>query len=154
MRISDWSSDVCSSDLLFMLRHRNLGAGLSIAGTAGSLAIAIALFLQAMDGGPSAYALGGWPAPFGIILVLDRLAAMMLLLTSLLALAVLCHAVLTGLDRRGWHFHPLFQFQLLGLNRAFLTGELFNLFVFFSSDERLVGQELVSTCSSRGSPYN
>src|SRR3546814_5374570 len=56
-----------------MLRHRNLGAGLSIAGTAGSLAIAIALFLQAMDGGPSAYALGGWPAPFGIILVLDRL---------------------------------------------------------------------------------
>src|SRR3546814_661414 len=114
-----------------MLRHRNLGAGLSIAGTAGSLAIAIALFLQAMDGGPSAYALGGWPAPFGIILVLDRLAAMMLLLTSLLALAVLCHAVLTGLDRRGWHFHPLFQFQLLGLNGAFLTGDLFNLFVFF-----------------------
>src|SRR3546814_318529 len=103
MRISDWSSDVCSSDL----------------------------FLQAMDGGPSAYALGGWPAPFGIILVLDRLAAMMLLLTSLLALAVLCHAVLTGLDRRGWHFHPLFQFQLLGLNGAFLTGDLFNLFVFF-----------------------
>src|SRR3546814_3360645 len=84
-----------------------------------------------MDGGPSAYALGGWPAPFGIILVLDRLAAMMLLLTSLLALAVLCHAVLTGLDRRGWHFHPLFQFQLLGLNGAFLTGDLFNLFVFF-----------------------
>src|SRR3546814_8524968 len=75
MRISDWSSDVCSSDL--------------------------------------------------------RLAAMMLLLTSLLALAVLCHAVLTGLDRRGWHFHPLFQFQLLGLNGAFLTGDLFNLFVFF-----------------------
>src|SRR3546814_18313062 len=56
---------------------------------------------------------------------------MMLLLTSLLALAVLCHAVLTGLDRRGWHFHPLFQFQLLGLNGAFLTGDLFNLFVFF-----------------------
>src|SRR3546814_18410793 len=118
MRISDWSSDVCSSDL----------------------------FLQAMDGGPSAYALGGWPAPFGIILVLDRLAAMMLLLTSLLALAVLCHAVLTGLDRRGWHFHPLFQFQLLGLNGAFLTGDLFR------SEERRVGKGCVSTCRSRWSP--
>src|SRR3546814_14259738 len=34
-------------------------------------------------------------------------------------------------SRRGWHFHPLFQFQLLGLNGAFLTGDLFNLFVFF-----------------------
>ncbi|MEE4289040.1 MAG: monovalent cation/H+ antiporter subunit D, partial [Erythrobacter sp.] len=38
---------------------------------------------------------------------------------------------LTGTDRRGWHFHPLFQFQLLGLNGSFLTGDLFNLFVFF-----------------------
>src|SRR3546814_14361339 len=71
-------NDALPISLLFMRRSRNLGAGLSIAGTAGSLAIAIALFLQAMDGGPSAYALGGWPAPFGIILVLDRLAAMML----------------------------------------------------------------------------
>src|SRR3546814_16805618 len=86
--------------LLFMLRHRNLGAGLSIAGTAGSLAIAIALFLQAMDGGPSAYALGGWHAPFGIILVLDPLAAMMMLLTSLLALFVLLQADLETEARR------------------------------------------------------
>src|SRR3546814_19916226 len=102
---------------------------------------------------------------------------MMLLLTSLLALAVLCHAVLTGLDRRGWHFHPLFQFQLLGLNGAFLTGDLFNLFVFFEvlliasyglilhgqgkerlkagvqrSEERSVGKECVSTCRFRWSP--
>src|SRR3546814_16378004 len=105
-----------------MLRHRNLGAGLSIAGTAGSLAIAIALFLQAMDGGPSAYALGGWPAPFVIILVLDRPAAMLLLLASLLALAVLCHAFLTGLHRRGWHFPPPFPFPLPGLTGPFLTG--------------------------------
>src|SRR3546814_12001657 len=108
-----------------MLRHRNLGAGLSIAGTAGSLAIAIALFLQAMDGGPSAYALGGWPAPFGIILVLDRLAAMLLLLTSLLALEVLCHAVLTGLHRPGWHFHPPLHFQPLGLTGDVFAGEMF-----------------------------
>ena len=56
---------------------------------------------------------------------------MRLVATALLALAVMAYAVVSGLDRKGWHFHPLFQFQLLGLNGAFLTGDLFNLFVFF-----------------------
>ncbi|OYU72657.1 MAG: cation:proton antiporter, partial [Alphaproteobacteria bacterium PA3] len=79
----------------------------------------------------TAYALGEWPAPFGIVLVADRLAALMLVLTAVLSLIALTHAVLTGADCKGWHFHPLFQFQLMGLNGAFLTGDLFNLFVFF-----------------------
>ena len=56
---------------------------------------------------------------------------MMVLLTAVLAFVVLVYAISTGTDRKGWHFHPLFQFQLLGLNGAFLTGDLFNLFVFF-----------------------
>lgn len=82
------------------------------------------------DGVTRTYSLGNWPAPFGIVLVLDRLAAIMLLLTAVLALFVLLYAI-NGCDRRGEHFHPLFQFQLMGLNGAFLTGDLFNLFVFF-----------------------
>jgi multicomponent K+:H+ antiporter subunit D len=53
------------------------------------------------------------------------------LLTAVLALIVLWHVIETGPRPRGWHFHPLFHFQLLGLNGAFLTGDLFNLFVFF-----------------------
>src|SRR5690606_33107300 len=69
-------------------------------------------------------------APFGIVLVLDRLAALMLVLTAVLALAVLLYAT-GGWDQRGRHFHSLFQFQLMGVNGAFLTGDLFNLFVFF-----------------------
>jgi multicomponent K+:H+ antiporter subunit D len=89
------------------------------------------MFLTARDGTILTYELGSWPAPFGIVLVLDRLSAMMVLLTSVLGVVVFAHAILTGLDRRGWHFHPLFQFQLLGLNGSFLTGDLFNLFVFF-----------------------
>src|SRR5690606_2180821 len=52
------------------------------------------------------------------------------LLTACLALVVIVYAI-NGWDRRGRHFHPLFQFQLLGLNGAFLTGDFFNLFVFF-----------------------
>ncbi len=85
---------------------------------------------MAADGTTRTYALGNWPAPFGIVLVLDRLSAIMLVLTAVLGLLVLLYAI-NGCDRRGEHFHPLFQFQLMGLNGAFLTGDLFNLFVFF-----------------------
>jgi multicomponent K+:H+ antiporter subunit D len=73
---------------------------------------------------------GDWPVPYGVVFVLDRLSALMLVLTAVLALAALLHAV-RGEDREGAHFHPLFQLQLAGLNGAFLTGDLFTLFVFF-----------------------
>ena len=76
------------------------------------------------------YRLGDWPAPFGIVLVLDRLSALMVLLTSILALAAVVFS-LARWHRAGTHFHALFQFLLMGLNGAFLTGDLFNLFVFF-----------------------
>ncbi|TWI62625.1 multisubunit potassium/proton antiporter PhaD subunit [Pseudoduganella lurida] len=76
------------------------------------------------------YLAANWAAPFGIALVADRLAAAMLLLTSLLALAAL-HYAQPRWSRIGVHFHPLFQFLLMGINGAFLTHDLFNLFVFF-----------------------
>jgi multicomponent K+:H+ antiporter subunit D len=56
---------------------------------------------------------------------------MMVLLTAVLGFFVLLYAVGSGWDDRGRHFHALFQFQLMGLMGAFLTGDLFNLFVFF-----------------------
>jgi multicomponent K+:H+ antiporter subunit D len=114
-------------------RRRDINATINVATTFGLVAIAIAL-LRAADasqtGLAGVYRLGNWPAPFAIVLVLDRLSALMLLLTSVLAAA----AVLFSLAR--WHrvgvlFHPLFQFLLMGINGAFLTGDLFNLFVFF-----------------------
>jgi multicomponent K+:H+ antiporter subunit D len=114
-------------------RRRDVNATINVATTFGLVAIAIAL-LRAADasqtGLAGVYRLGNWPAPFAIVLVLDRLSALMLLLTSVLAAA----AVLFSLAR--WHrvgvlFHPLFQFLLMGINGAFLTGDLFNLFVFF-----------------------
>jgi multicomponent K+:H+ antiporter subunit D len=76
------------------------------------------------------YLLGDWAAPYGIALVVDRLSAMMLVLTGLLALPALLYAA-AGWHRQGQHFHSMFQFLLMGLNGAFLTGDLFNLFVFF-----------------------
>jgi len=75
------------------------------------------------------YLLGNWRAPFGIVLVLDRLAALMLALTGVIAVASL--AASWRLAGRGPHFHAFFQMQLAGLNGAFLTGDVFNLFVFF-----------------------
>lgn len=103
----------------------------SLASTAALLAVAAGLWHLASDGVPRPYLLGNWPAPFGIVLVLDRLSALMLLLTAVLAAAVALYAAASGWDRRGRHFHALFQFQLMGLNGAFLTGDIFNLFVFF-----------------------
>lgn len=76
------------------------------------------------------YRLGDWPVPFGIVLVLDRLAAMMVMLTAVLGFAALVFSMARW-DRRGQHFHSLFQFLLMGIYGAFLTGDLFNLFVFF-----------------------
>jgi multicomponent K+:H+ antiporter subunit D len=94
------------------------------------LAVAIGLFVLTNDGRIRPYALGNWPPPFGIVLVLDRLSALMVLLTAILAVLVVIYAA-QGWDRRGRHFHALFQFQLMGVNGAFLTGDVFNLFVFF-----------------------
>ncbi len=89
------------------------------------------LLLVRAAAGPEAYFLGNWPAPFGIVLMLDRLSALMLALVAVLSGFVLIYVIGTGWDQRGKHFHALFLFQLMGLNGAFLTGDAFNLFVFF-----------------------
>lgn len=123
--------------LFFDERRHFLKAMISIAATSALAAITIALLSIADTSDPAtggaiarAYLLGNWPAPFGIVLVLDRLSALMLVLTSMLALASLVFS-LAKWDRSGPHFHTLFQLILMGLNGAFLTGDLFNLFVFF-----------------------
>ncbi|RFU11514.1 monovalent cation/H+ antiporter subunit D [Rhodobacteraceae bacterium W635] len=113
-----------------MRRDIVLARTASLFGSVAVLAIAIGLFIVA-GGETQVYYLGNWPAPFGIVLVLDRLSALLVLVAALLALIVLVHAVATGWDNRGRHFHALFQFQMMGIVGAFLTGDIFNLFVFF-----------------------
>jgi multicomponent K+:H+ antiporter subunit D len=122
--------------LLLIERSRPaLAPPLSLAATAAHLAVALALAAQAADGTVRAYLLGNWSAPFGIALALDRLSALLLVLTGVVALAAVAYAVAgegrSRADRLGQHFHALFQFQLMGLSGAFLTADLFNLFVFF-----------------------
>jgi multicomponent K+:H+ antiporter subunit D len=113
--------------------HR-LKFALGYASVLGMLGAALALAALADGGywqhGIGVYLAANWAAPFGIALVADRLAALMLILTALLGLAALHFAKLRW-GRIGVHFHPLFQFLLMGINGAFLTHDLFNLFVFF-----------------------
>ncbi len=117
--------------LLLERRHnvRVLRTGAWI-GLALLLAAAVALLVRADGGAVEAYLLGDWPSRLGIVLMLDRLSALMVLTTTLLAIPALLYAC-AGWDRRALHFHALFQIQLAGLNGAFLTGDIFNLFVFF-----------------------
>ncbi len=104
--------------------------GLSLGSVLLGLLMSIALVWRAHGGDLMVYELGEWPAPFGIVMVVDRLSALMVLLTHIVALPVLWYAN-GGWDTRGRYFHAIFQFQLMGLCGAFLTGDLFNLFVFF-----------------------
>jgi len=115
-------------------RRRKTKAAISLVTITACLAVAL-LLLEGASGAAglarsAVYRLGDWPAPFGIVLVLDRLSALMLVLTGVLALATLVFS-LASWDRAGSHFFSLFLFLLMGLNGAFLTGDLFNLFVFF-----------------------
>ncbi|MFN3725469.1 MAG: monovalent cation/H+ antiporter subunit D [Allosphingosinicella sp.] len=117
-------------------RRRLLKRVIALATTLALLAISIMLLRGAASAGfagepaTTAYPIGAWPAPFGIVLVIDWLSALMLVLTSVLGLTTLIYS-LARWDRAGPRFHALFLLQLMGLNGAFLTGDLFNLFVFF-----------------------
>jgi multicomponent K+:H+ antiporter subunit D len=118
--------------LMFDERKRKLKMAINSISIIGLIVIAITLLGVASDKAPAAdvYLIGNWPAPFGIVLVLDRLAALMLVLTSVLAMAALSFA-LAHWYKASPNFHTIFQLLLMGLNGAFLTGDLFNLFVFF-----------------------
>ncbi|MBP2559306.1 multicomponent K+:H+ antiporter subunit D [Neorhizobium galegae] len=118
--------------LFFDERQRVVKAMISLASTL--ILVVVSLALLRIESGPNdfdgVYLLGNWVAPFGIVLVLDALSALMLLLTALLSVATLVFS-LARWHAVGAHFHTMFQLLLVGLNGAFLTGDLFNLFVFF-----------------------
>lgn len=118
--------------LMLMLADRRhaLKAGIGILSTCSVTVVALRLAASADAPKTLVYAIGNWPAPFGIVLVADRLSALMVLLTAVLVLAGLVFS-LARWHRAGPHFHSLIQFLLAGLSGAFLTGDLFNLFVFF-----------------------
>ena len=127
---------MCTAAIMLLLgeERQRTKLGLNLFSLLLGLLINIALLAWTQHSASSAslgvYLPSNWPATFGIVLALDHLSALMLVLTSLLGL---CSALFAGArwHRAGVHFHVLFQFQLMGLSGAFLTADLFNLFVFF-----------------------
>lgn len=122
--------------LMLMLgeKHRLLKARLNLLSSVAGLGVAVTLLLWVKNQGAAesigVYLPGNWPAPFGIVLVLDHLSALMLTLTGIIGVSALLFARARWANA-GASFHALFQIQLMGLYGAFLTADLFNLFVFF-----------------------
>ena len=107
-----------------------LKAAIGLGSTLLLVAAGIALTMLADVSPVTVYRVGDWHAPFGIVLVVDRLSAVMVLLAAVLGVASLAFS-LARWQRAGPRFHSLVQFLLMGVDGAFLTGDLFNLFVFF-----------------------
>ncbi|CRL52009.1 monovalent cation/H+ antiporter subunit D [Pseudomonas sp. P154a] len=115
-------------------KHRPLKAKINLFSSLLGLGISV-LLLQwtqttGVPGSIGVYLPGNWQVPFGLVLVVDRLSALMLVLTGIIGVSALLFAMARW-DGAGSSFHALFQIQLMGLYGAFLTADLFNLFVFF-----------------------
>jgi len=117
---------------LVLRRFRTAQRAASVGGAALLLVVAAALLVRVDTAGIQVLQVGGWPAPYGISLVADLLAAIMVLLTGVTGLAVAVYS-LGSIDaaREAHGYHPLFHVLLMGVSMAFLTGDLFNLYVAF-----------------------
>ena len=117
---------------LLARRRPALGRLLSVLGAAGLLAAGLAVLASVLRGGVRVTHLGGWPAPYGIPLVADLFAAALVVLAGLTGLAVAVYS-LAGIDarREAFGYHPLLHILLMGVCGAFLTGDVFNLYVWF-----------------------
>jgi len=115
--------------LLIVWQSRRVQRTLGMAGAVTTLTAAIALVLLSRGGAVMPVQAGGWAAPYGITLVADMLAALMVLIASLIGLVGLVFTIAAGRDDR--FVHAGWQFLLAGINWAFLTGDLFNLYVAY-----------------------
>jgi multicomponent Na+:H+ antiporter subunit D len=118
--------------LLLAPKRPLLQRWIALAGSILFLCSAIVLFRRVDSGGIRVLQVSGWPAPFGISLVADLLAAMLVVAVGVVGLAVTA-AAFAGVDpkREAFGYHPLIQILLMGVAGAFLTGDLFNLYVWF-----------------------
>ncbi len=121
-----------TATVLLVVNGRRWQRWLTVVSLLGLLAIEVGLGATVAGGTILVHRLGDWPAPFGIILVADRLTVIMLLLAAMTGLAVVLYDIADpDPELRRLPFYPLFHFLLMGVNGAFVTGDLFNLFVFF-----------------------
>jgi len=116
----------------FLYRGKPVGRWISLFGAALGLLFAVLLMAQIIAHDVIVGRMGGWPPPFGIALVADLLSGIMVMLTAISGLAAALYAmgdVDKEMERMG--FHSLLQLLLFGVTGAFLTGDLFNMYVWF-----------------------
>ncbi len=121
---------------LLVSGHPTFQRALSTSVLAAVLAVSVVLLFVADAQGATSVSVGGWPVPLGIVLVVDRLSALMLVVASTVALGVLVFAVGQGAADGSEEtplsiFHPTFLVLVAGVGNAFLAGDLFNLYVGF-----------------------
>lgn len=119
---------------LSLLSFRRAGRqrALGLVGSVLQLAVGVALLRAVHRGGIQSTQLGGWPAPYGITFVVDLFSALMVLLSGVIAVVTSIYS-LSDIDgeRREHGFYPLMHALLMGTNGVFVTGDLFNLYVWF-----------------------
>jgi multicomponent Na+:H+ antiporter subunit D len=118
--------------LMFISKFIKVQRGISVVSTLATVAASLVLINKIQRDGIQTIELGSWKAPFGIILVSDMLSALLVTTTSIITLVVLLYSFKSiGMDRERFYYYPVVQFLLVGVNGAFTTGDIFNLFVFF-----------------------
>ena len=123
---------VTATVCLLFWRHRTVQRMLGTLGSAAHLAAALVLLWAVHQEGIFATQLGNWSAPFGITLVADLFSAIMTVLAALMGFAVGVYS-LGSMDkqRESFGYYSFFHFLLMGVSGVFLTGDLFNLYVWF-----------------------
>jgi len=113
-------------------RWRLLQRVVSVVALTAVLGVSVALLIGADADGFIVHRSGGWSAPLGITLVVDRLAGLMLAVSALVLLSVMIYSIgQAGEERRRVAFHPLYLVLAAGVSASFVTADLFNLFVAF-----------------------
>ncbi|GAK10631.1 Na+/H+ antiporter subunit D [Geomicrobium sp. JCM 19039] len=118
--------------LIFFRNHLRLQRWTSLISLIINGIVAVVVIQHVHIQGTQTLNLGGWEPPFGIVIVADMLAMLLVLATIIVAITCLLYAFKTiGEERERFYFYTFFHFMLVGVMGSFLTGDLFNLFVFF-----------------------
>jgi multicomponent Na+:H+ antiporter subunit D len=118
--------------LLFFSKKVIVQRVISVISSLIGISFAIYLVATVASNGPQPLNVGSWEAPFGITIVADMLASLLVLTTSIIGFAILIYSFKSiGVEREKFYYYSFYQFLLVGIYGSFLTGDLFNLFVFF-----------------------
>jgi len=118
--------------MLFAWKYISLQRILNLAGSLILLIVSVLLFTTVLSDGVQSINLGNWKAPFGIVFAADILSSVMVLISSIIAFTTALYSFSTiDNERESFGFYPLLNTLIMGINGAFLTGDVFNLYVWF-----------------------